>query len=138
MTQPIALVTGGNRGIGLAIAQALTREGASVVVTYRSGTPPAGFNSVLMDVTSTESVEQGFAEIEEKYGTPEIIVANAGITRDALVMRMSDQDFSEVLDANLIGAFSRCSSCYTGTLEIETWSHNFPWFSRRKSWFCRT
>jgi 3-oxoacyl-[acyl-carrier protein] reductase len=101
----IALVTGGNRGIGLAIARSLQRSGHDVVITYRSGTPPTGFKSVVMDVTSTESVDAAFDEIESKWGIPEVIVANAGITKDGLVMRMSDDDFQSVIDANLTGSF---------------------------------
>ena len=101
----VALVTGGNRGIGLAVAQSLAAAGHDVVITYRSGTPPVGFKSVIMDVTSTESVDKAFDEIESAWGIPEIIVANAGITKDGLVMRMSDEDFESVIDANLTGAF---------------------------------
>ena len=78
----IALVTGGNRGIGLAIAQRLKEAGHRVVITYRSGIPPEGFDAVVMDVTSSQSVETAFATIESEIGQPEIIVANAGITKD--------------------------------------------------------
>jgi 3-oxoacyl-[acyl-carrier protein] reductase len=101
----LALVTGGNRGIGLAIAQSLAKAGHRVVVTYRSGDAPSEFLAVKMDVTSSESVEAAFAEIEEEWGTPEVIVANAGITKDVLVLRMSDADFEDVINANLTGAF---------------------------------
>ncbi len=96
----VALVTGGNRGIGLAVAHSLAAAGHDVVITYRSGSAPAGFKSVIMDVTSTESVDKAFDEIEAQWGIPEIIVANAGITKDGLVMRMSDEDFESVIDAN--------------------------------------
>ena len=115
----IALITGGNRGIGLAIAQALKASGHNVVVTYRSGSAPAGFNAVQMDVTSTQSVDAGFASIEEQWGTPEIIVANAGITKDTLVMRMSDEDFEEVINANLTGAFRVAKRATKGLLKIK-------------------
>ncbi len=115
----IALVTGGNRGIGLAIAHSLQAAGHDVVVTYRSGTPPQGFNSVQMDVTSTESVDAGFASIEEQWGIPEIIVANAGITKDGLVMRMSDEDFESVIDANLTGAFRVARRATKGLLKLK-------------------
>ena len=115
----MALVTGGNRGIGLAIAHSLKAAGHDVVVTYRSGTPPQGFKSVLMDVTSTESVDAGFASIEEQWGTPEIIVANAGITKDGLVMRMSDEDFESVIDANLTGAFRVARRATKGLLKLK-------------------
>ncbi len=80
-SKAIALVTGGNRGIGLAIAHSLQADGHHVVVTYRSGSAPVGFSAVQMDVTSSESVDAAFAEIESQWGLPEIIVANAGIPR---------------------------------------------------------
>lgn len=117
--QAIALVTGGNRGIGLAIATALKGAGHNVVVTYRSGSAPAGFNAVQMDVTSSESVDAAFASIEEQWGVPEIIVCNAGITKDTLVMRMSDEDFDSVIDANLTGAFRVSRRATKGLLKIK-------------------
>ena len=115
----IALVTGGNRGIGLAIARALQSEGHRVVITYRSGTPPLGFDAVQMDVTDGQSVESAFAKIENEIGQPEIIVANAGITKDTLVMRMSDEDFESVIDANLTGAFRVAKRATKGLLKLK-------------------
>ncbi len=115
----IALVTGGNRGIGLAIARSLQSEGHRVVITYRSGTPPEGFEAVQMDVTDGQSVESAFAKIENEIGQPEIIVANAGITRDTLVMRMSDEDFESVIDANLTGAFRVAKRATKGLLKLK-------------------
>jgi 3-oxoacyl-[acyl-carrier protein] reductase len=115
----IALVTGGNRGIGLAIAHSLQAAGHDVVVTYRSGTPPIGFKSVQMDVTCTESVEAAFTSIEEQWGLPEIIVANAGMTKDGLVMRMSDEDFESVIDTNLTGAFRVARRATKGLLKLK-------------------
>jgi NAD(P)-dependent dehydrogenase (short-subunit alcohol dehydrogenase family) len=115
----IALVTGGNRGIGLAIAHSLKAAGHEVVVTYRSGSAPDGFKSVQMDVTSTDNVDAGFTSIEEQWGTPEIIVANAGITKDGLVMRMSDEDFESVIDANLTGAFRVARRSTKGLLKLK-------------------
>ena len=115
----IALITGGNRGIGLAIAQALKADGFEVVVTYRSGDAPQGFNAVKMDVTDSASVDAGFAECEEKFGTPEVIVCNAGITKDGLVMRMSDDDFNQVIDANLGGAFRTARRATKGLLKLK-------------------
>jgi 3-oxoacyl-[acyl-carrier protein] reductase len=115
----IALVTGGNRGIGLAIARSLQSEGHRVVITYRSGTPPEGFDAVQMDVTDGQSVESAFAKIESEIGQPEIIVANAGITKDTLVMRMSDQDFESVIDANLTGAFRVAKRATKGLLKLK-------------------
>ena len=119
VTPSIALVTGGNRGIGLAIATALQGAGHRVVVTYRSGTPPQGFEAVQMDVTSSESVDQAFSKIESEIGIPEIIVANAGITKDTLVMRMSDEDFESVINANLTGAFRVTKRAVKGLLKLK-------------------
>ncbi len=115
----IALVTGGNRGIGLAIAQSLQLQGHRVIVTYRTGTPPSGFDAVQMDVTDGQSVDAGFAKIESEIGQPEIIVANAGITKDTLVMRMSDEDFESVIDANLTGAFRVAKRATKGLLKLK-------------------
>ena len=115
----IALVTGGNRGIGLAIARSLQSEGHRVVITYRSGTPPEGFDAVQMDVTDGQSVESAFTRIESEIGQPEIIVANAGITKDTLVMRMSDEDFESVIDANLTGAFRVAKRATKGLLKLK-------------------
>lgn len=103
------LVTGGNRGIGLAIARSFARAGDDVVITHRSGEPPEGLPGVKADVTDSASVDAAFTQAEELLGRPvEVLVANAGITRDTLLMRMSDEDFTEVLDTNLTGAF-RCA-----------------------------
>jgi 3-oxoacyl-[acyl-carrier protein] reductase len=115
----IALVTGANRGIGLAIAESLKAAGHRVVITYRSGTPPQGFDSVQMDVTDSQSVDAGFEKIEKEIGIPEIIVANAGITKDGLVMRMSDEDFESVIDANLTGAFRVSKRATKGLLKLK-------------------
>ena len=115
----LALVTGGNRGIGLAIAQSLSKAGHRVVITYRSGDAPSEFLAVKMDVTSSESVEAAFAEIEENWGTPEVIVANAGITKDGLVLRMSDSDFEDVVNANLTGAFRVARRATKGLLKLK-------------------
>jgi 3-oxoacyl-[acyl-carrier protein] reductase len=115
----IALVTGANRGIGLAIAESLKAAGHRVVITYRSGTPPQGFDSVQMDVTDSQSVDAGFEKIEKEIGIPEIIVANAGITKDGLVMRMSEEDFESVIDANLTGAFRVSKRATKGLLKLK-------------------
>ena len=115
----LALVTGGNRGIGLEIARELTAAGFRTVITYRSGTPPEGFDSVIMDVTSTESVDAAFEQIEKEFGTPEIIVANAGITKDGLVLRMTEDDFESVIDANLTGAFRVTKRATKGLLKLK-------------------
>ncbi len=115
----VALVTGGNRGIGAAIAASLKAAGFTVIVTYRSGSAPTDFDSVQMDVTSTESVDTGFALIEERWGVPEIVVCNAGITKDSLSMRMSDEDFADVIDANLTGAFRTARRATKGLLKLK-------------------
>jgi 3-oxoacyl-[acyl-carrier protein] reductase len=103
------LITGGYRGIGLSIAQAFQQGGDNVVVVDRAGEPPAGLLGVTCEVTDTASVDAAFSEAGEKLGGPiEVLVANAGITRDGLLMRMSDNDFDSVIDVNLGGAF-RCA-----------------------------
>jgi 3-oxoacyl-[acyl-carrier protein] reductase len=107
------LVTGGNRGIGLAIARALAADGDRVAITSRSGElPPAlegsGVLAVRCDVTDTASVDAAFSEVEAAHGPVEVVVANAGITHDTLLMRMTDEEFASVVDTNLAGAF-RCA-----------------------------
>ena len=103
------LVTGGNRGIGLAIASAFAQAGDRVVITNRSGEPPQGLQAVRCEVTDSASVDAAFDEAEKLLGGPvEVLVANAGITRDTLLMRMSDEDFDDVINTNLAGAF-RCA-----------------------------
>ena len=103
----VVLVTGGNRGIGLATAKRFRDAGHQVAVTARSGLGDnlEGLYVAKCDVTDTESVDGAIKEIEESLGPVEILVSNAGITRDGLVLRMSDDDFTEVLDANLTGGF---------------------------------
>lgn len=101
-------VTGGNRGIGLAIAQRLAADGEAVTVTYRGGQPPAGLHAVRCEVTDSASVDAAIDAAEAEHGPVEIVVANAGLTRDQLALRMSDEDFAEVLNTNLTGAF-RCA-----------------------------
>lgn len=102
------LITGGNRGIGLALARRMVDEGHRVVVTSRSGEAVEGLDVVACEVGDGESVDRAFAQAEEILGgTVEVLVANAGITRDTLLMRMSEEDFSAVIDTNLTGAF-RC------------------------------
>jgi len=100
----VAIVTGGNRGIGLACARALASSGHTVVVASRSGEAPDGFESVACDVTSSESVDAAFDEVESRYGAVGIAVANAGITHDTLLLRMTDDDVLRVIDTNLMGA----------------------------------
>ncbi|MEU8264402.1 beta-ketoacyl-ACP reductase [Micromonospora sp. NPDC048999] len=102
------LVTGGNRGIGLAIAQAFAKQGDRVAVTHRSGDAPEGLFGVKCDVTDAESLDAAFTAIEAELGPVEVLVANAGITDDTLLMRMSEEQFTRVLDTNLTGTF-RCA-----------------------------
>lgn len=101
----VALVTGGNRGIGRAIAEHLLAEGYRVAVTSRSGEVPEGLLGVPCDITDEDQVEAAFATVEEKLGPVEVLVANAGITRDTLLMRMKDDDWDAVIDTNLTGTF---------------------------------
>jgi len=100
----VVLVTGANRGIGLAIAEAFSALGDRVAVTYRKD-PVEGFLSVRCDVTSSADVDAAFAQVEEQLGPVEILVANAGITRDGLLMSMSEEAFASVVDTNLVGAY---------------------------------
>jgi len=104
-TPRTVLVTGGNRGIGRAIAEEFVAQGHRVAVTVRSGEGPAGTLSVIADVTDAASLDAAFAEVEEKLGPIEVLVANAGITKDTLLMRMSDEDFEQVINTNLTGVF---------------------------------
>lgn len=103
----------------MAIATSLKADGVDVIVTYRSGAAPIGFNSVVMDVTSTESVDAAFSQIEEQWGIPDIIVMNAGITKDGLVLRMNEDDFTSVIDANLTGAFRVAKRATKGLLKCK-------------------
>jgi 3-oxoacyl-[acyl-carrier protein] reductase len=103
------LVTGGNRGIGLSIAKALAAAGDNVAITHRSGEPPEGLQGVICEVTDTQSVDRAFTAAEALLDGPiEVLIANAGVTRDQLLMRMSDEEFDTVIDTNLAGAF-RCA-----------------------------
>lgn len=101
----VVLVTGGSRGIGLATARRFTELGDRVAVTYNSSPPPEDLFGVKCDVTNAADVDAAFAAVEEHFGPVEILVSNAGITRDMLVLRMSEADFSAVIDANLTAAY---------------------------------
>ena len=109
-------MTGGNRGIGLAIARAFEAAGDKVAITYRSGEPPEGFLAVKCDVTDQAAVDAAFDEIEAGQGPVEILVANAGITKDTLVLRMSDDEWSSVIDTNLTGSFRVAKRASKGML----------------------
>ena len=119
ITTRTVLVTGGNRGIGRSIASEFVAAGHRVAVTARSGEGPEGTLTVRADVTDTPSVDAAFTEIEEKLGPVEVVVANAGITRDTLLMRMSDEDFSDVVDTNLTGAFRVVKRANKGMLRAK-------------------
>jgi 3-oxoacyl-[acyl-carrier protein] reductase len=106
MSEPrTVLVTGGNRGIGFAIAEEFIAAGHRVAVTVRSGEGPKGCLSVKADVTDSASLDIAIAEVEAQLGPIEVLVANAGITRDMLLMRMTDEDFEQVVNTNLTGVF---------------------------------
>ncbi|AVT32177.1 MULTISPECIES: 3-oxoacyl-ACP reductase FabG [Plantactinospora] len=102
------LVTGGNRGIGLAIAQAFAKQGDRVAVTHRGSNPPADLFGVRCDVTDSAQVDEAFSAVEAELGPVEVLVCNAGVTDDTLLLRMSEEQFTRVVDANLTGAF-RCA-----------------------------
>jgi 3-oxoacyl-[acyl-carrier protein] reductase len=117
--KPIAFVTGGNRGIGLAIANTLLKDGFHVVIGSRSGASIPGFDCVAVDVTSTQSVDEAFTLIETSWGIPEVLVCNAGVRQDSLAMRMSDENFEQVIDTNLIGAFRVAKRATGGLLKLK-------------------
>ncbi|MBP1241920.1 3-oxoacyl-[acyl-carrier protein] reductase [Frigoribacterium sp. PvP120] len=118
MTTPrTVLVTGGNRGIGRAIAEELVARGHRVAVTARSGQGPEGTMTVVADVTDSASVDAAFTAVEAELGPVEVVVANAGITKDGLLMRMTEDDFTSVVDTNLGGAFRVVKRASKGMLK---------------------
>jgi NAD(P)-dependent dehydrogenase (short-subunit alcohol dehydrogenase family) len=114
------LVTGGNRGIGLAIAQAFAKQGDRVAITHRGSGAPDGMLGVQCDITDGAAVDSAFGEVEAALGPVEVLVANAGITDDTLLLRMSDEQFERVLDTNLTGAF-RCAKRASGKMLRARW-----------------
>jgi 3-oxoacyl-[acyl-carrier protein] reductase len=118
-TSRSVLVTGGNRGIGLAIARSFAEGGDKVAVTYRSGEPPQGLFGVRCEVTDAASVDQAFTEVEAQHGPVEVLIANAGITRDQLIMRMSEEDFTSVVDTNLGGSWRVAKRASKGMLRLK-------------------
>ncbi|PQZ87345.1 beta-ketoacyl-ACP reductase [Arthrobacter sp. MYb227] len=112
------LVTGGNRGIGLAIARAFEANGDKVAITYRSGEVPEGLLGVKADVTDAASIDAAFSEVEAAHGPVEVLIANAGVTRDTLLMRMSEDDFTSVIDTNLTGAFRVIKRASKGMIKM--------------------
>lgn len=116
-SQRTVLITGGNRGIGYSIAEEFVAQGHRVAVTARSGTGPAGALTVIADVTDAASLDTAFTTVEAELGPVEVVVANAGITRDTLLMRMSEEDFTDVIDTNLTGAFRTVKRASKGMLK---------------------
>jgi len=114
------LVTGGNRGIGLAIAQAFAKQGDRVAITHRGSGAPEGIFGVQADITDPAAVDAAFSAVEAELGPVEVLVANAGITDDTLLLRMSDEQFERVIDTNLTGAF-RCAKRAAGKMLRARW-----------------
>ncbi|MDP5225814.1 MULTISPECIES: beta-ketoacyl-ACP reductase [Arthrobacter] len=113
------LVTGGNRGIGLAIAKEFLANGDKVAVTYRSVTElPEGILGVQADVTDEASLDAAFKQVEEAHGPVEVLVANAGVTKDTLLLRMSEDDFTSVIDTNLTGSFRVLKRAIKGMIRL--------------------
>ena len=112
------LVTGGNRGIGRAIAAAFLAQGDRVAVTSRSGGGPEGALDVVCDITDPEAVDRAFAQVEEAHGPVEVLVANAGITADTLLLRMGEEDWAKVLETNLTGSFRLAKRAARGMLRL--------------------
>lgn len=117
MTVRTVLITGGNRGIGFALAEEFIAQGHRVAVTARSGEGPQGSLTVRADVTDGASLDAAYAEVESKLGPVEVLVANAGITKDTLVMRMTDEEFDSVVDTNLGGTFKVVKRAVKGMLK---------------------
>ena len=116
----VVLITGGSKGIGLACAQHFASLGDNVAITYNSTKPSDEFFSVKCDVTSQADVDLAFAAVEEKFGTVQVLVSNAGITKDLLLLRMSENDFASVIDANLTGAYRVCKRATQGMLRARS------------------
>ncbi|MET0992429.1 MAG: 3-oxoacyl-ACP reductase FabG [Lacisediminihabitans sp.] len=116
-TPRTVLVTGGNRGIGRAIAEEFIAQGHRVAVTARSGSGPDGSLTVIADVTDAASIDAAFSAVEAELGPVEVVVANAGITKDMLLLRMSEEDFTSVIDTNLNGAFRVVKRASKGMLK---------------------
>ncbi|MEA9983747.1 MULTISPECIES: 3-oxoacyl-ACP reductase FabG [Subtercola] len=116
-TPRTVLITGGNRGIGFSLAEEFIAQGYRVAVTARSGEGPAGALTVRADVTDSASIDAAFTEVEAALGPVEVVVANAGMTRDMLLLRMSEDDFTDVIDTNLTGAFRVVKRASKGMLK---------------------
>ncbi len=114
------LVTGGARGIGLACARRFAEMGDNVAVTYNSSPPPDGLFGVQCDVTSADSVDAAFRDVEAQFGAVEVLVSNAGITKDGLLLRMSEEQFTSVIDTNLTAAYRVCKRAAQGMLRARS------------------
>jgi len=116
----VVLITGGSRGIGLACAQHFESLGDKVAITYNSTKPTNDFFAIKCDVTSQVEVDAAFAAVEEKFGAVQVLVSNAGITKDLLLLRMNENDFTSVIDANLSGAYRVCKRATQGMLRAKS------------------
>ena len=116
----VVLITGGSKGIGLACAQHFASLGDKVAITYNSTKPTADFFAIKCDVTSQVEVDAAFTSVEEKFGAVQVLVSNAGVTKDLLLLRMSESDFSSVIDANLTGAYRVCKRATQGMLRAKS------------------
>ena len=116
-TGRVVLITGGSRGIGLSTAKRFKALGDRVAITYNSSPPPEGFFAVKCDVTSSADVDDAFKAVEQHFGPVEILVSNAGMTKDMLLLRMSEDDFTEVIDANLTAAYRVAKRAAQGMLK---------------------
>lgn len=119
-TPRTVLITGGSKGIGLATARAFASLGDNVAVTYNSSPPPDDIFAVKCDVTKQSDVDDMFAAVEEKFGPVGVLVSNAGITRDGLILRMAEADFADVVDANLTAAYRVCKRAAQGMIRART------------------
>jgi 3-oxoacyl-[acyl-carrier protein] reductase len=116
----VVLITGGSKGIGLACAQHFASLGDKVAITYNSTKPTNDFFSIKCDVTSQVEVDAAFSAVEEKFGAVQVLVSNAGVTKDLLLLRMSESDFTSVIDANLTGAYRVCKRATQGMLRARS------------------
>jgi 3-oxoacyl-[acyl-carrier protein] reductase len=119
-TPRVVLITGGSRGIGLACARHFAQLGDHVAVTYNSSPPPSEFFGVKCDVTDTAQVDAAFSAVEAHFGPVQVLVSNAGITKDTLLLRMSEADFADVVNANLTAAYRVCKRATQGMLRAKS------------------
>jgi 3-oxoacyl-[acyl-carrier protein] reductase len=119
-TPRVVLITGGSRGIGLACARHFAELGDNVAVTYNSSPPPPEFFGVRCDVTDTAQVDAAFTAVEAHFGPVQVLVSNAGVTKDTLLLRMSETDFADVVNANLTAAYRVCKRATQGMLRAKS------------------